>query len=64
MFKQTNITTGHSVRVFDPIRVQLGVIDASNEYRRGSEMLDIRIIKPAIDQPLTGRIVKKRRTQK
>lgn len=63
-YRQSNITTGHSVRVFDSIRVQLGIIDASNEYRRGNEQLDIRIIGPAIDQPLQGRITKKARKQK
>lgn len=64
MFKQTNITTGHALRVFEPIRIQVGIIDASNEYRRGSELLDVRVIRPAIDEPLKGRIVKKMRKQK
>ena len=63
-FKQTNITTGHSLRIFDPIRVQVGIVDVSTEYRRGNELLDIRIIKPAINEPLEGRIVKKKRTKK
>lgn len=51
--KQTHVSTGIDLKVFDPINIHLGVVDKSNEYRRGNEHIDIRIIKPAIDEPLS-----------
>lgn len=50
--KQTHSPTGMELKVFDPITIHLGVVDKSNEFRRGNEHIDIRIIKPTIDEPL------------
>ena len=50
--KQTHLASNTELKVFDPVTIHLGVIDKSNEFRRGNEQIDIRIITPAIDQPL------------
>lgn len=54
-FAQTHVETGIMIKVFDPIKIHIGVIDKSNQYKRGNQQVDLRIVKPSIDEPLEAK---------
>ena len=55
---QIHLPSKTTLKVFDKIKINLGIIDASNDYRRGKESVDVRIIHPPIDEPLEEKVRK------
>lgn len=47
---QTYLPLKRKLSQFDPIKIQLGVVDRSTEYRRGNESVEVLIVEPPVDK--------------
>ena len=53
---QTHVSTKTKLKCFDKLRLNLGIIDKSNEYRRGVESIEVKIVDPKIDEPIVEKV--------